>query len=71
MKRVILAIFIFGAASLVPHSALAQEPDTNLKDFTLTLTGDALIMAPVTVYQNDPQFKGLLDVIREIGRAHV
>lgn len=65
MRKAILALFILGGAYFVPHSVLTQEPDTNLKDFTLTLTGDALIMAPVDVYQNDPQFKGLLSAIRE------
>lgn len=68
MKRSLVTLAMLGVAYFVPNSASAQDETAArqaLQEFTLTLTGDSLIMAPVTVHENQPQFMGLLKVIRE------
>jgi poly-gamma-glutamate capsule biosynthesis protein CapA/YwtB (metallophosphatase superfamily) len=44
--------------------AFAQENPT-LGEFTLTATGDSMLMTPPSVRQNDPQFMGVVKAIRQ------
>lgn len=66
MKKYVLALFVAEIACIASHSAVAQDQKVvPSEDFTITLSGDALIMTPVDIHQDEPRFKGLLNAIRD------
>ena len=66
IPAVLLALMVFANSPRLS----AQEDDAYLDQFTLTATGDAMLMTPLTVRQNDPGYMGVVKAIREGDAAY-
>ena len=59
------ALALLGTFAFVAAFAFAQSGNPTLAEFTLTATGDSMLMTPASVRQNDPGFMGVVKAVRQ------